>query len=121
MVTIARSSMARIIPRDARLPLLILTVAITIPFSVFVHTLKVKQTILKAIVHRDAEYYFRDYIIAVALVEPSQDAELNRFVASRFGEAAMCSWSEKAVTCKVDNVTIPFAVMKYSDASRELL
>ena len=113
--------MSRIIPREARLPLLIFTVAITILFSVFVHHLKLKQTTLKAIVRKDAEYYFRDYITAIAQVEPTQDAELNRFVASRFGEAAMCSWSEKAVTCKVGNVTIPFAVMKYSDASRELL
>lgn len=105
--------MARTILHEARLPLLILTLAITIPFLVIVHHLKLKQTTLKATVCRDAEYYFRDYKIAIVQLEPTQDEKLNRFVASSFGAVVMCSWSEKTATHKVGNVTIPFAVMKY--------
>ena len=32
-----------------------------------------------------------------------------------FVEAAMCSWSMKAVTCHVGNVNVPYTVMKYAD------
>ena len=113
--------MGRMIPREARLPLFILTLAITIPFLVTFRHLKLKQTFLKDQVRREAEYYDRNYIMAIALVEPTQDAVLNRFVASRFGVAAMCSWYKKSVTCKVGNVTIPYAVMKYSNTPNELL
>ena len=121
MVSITRLSIARIVPRQARLPMLILFLTITIPFSVTVHNLKTNERLLKASLRRKDDFYSGDYIIGFAVVEPSQDAELNRFVASQFSEAAMCSWSFKAVICQVGNITKPYAVMKNRDPYWEQL
>ena len=81
MVSITRLSIARIVPRQARLPMLILFLAIALPLSVTVHNLKTNERLLKASLRRKDDFYSGDYIIAFAVVEPSQDAELNRFVA----------------------------------------
>lgn len=66
-----------------------------------------------------ADYYTFEYVPASALVAPSQVAQLNHFVALMFGEAALCSWSEKAVICQAGNVTIPYNPIVHHDQWKE--
>ena len=103
--------------------MLILALAIIIPFSVTIHYLRANIRLLKAMIRGDpkADYYTFEYVPASALVAPSQVAELNKFVASRFGEAALCSWSEKALTCQAGNISIPYQVVICPDSWRDHL
>jgi hypothetical protein len=113
--------MAKIVPHEARLLVLIITLAITIPFLITVHNLNSNIRLLEAMIRGDpnAVYCTFEYVPASALVAPSQVAQWNHFVALMFGDAVLCSWSENAVICQAGNVTIPYNPMIHHDQWEE--
>lgn len=54
-------------------------------------------------------------VLAVAVVNPNYDSELNRFVLEKFSKPAYCSWAAKSVACRASNKTAASAI----DYSRE--
>ena len=100
LLCITQSSIAWIVPHQGCQPMLMFTLAITIFFLSINYNLKAENSVLRATLCRNYDYYSGGFVVAFALVKPTKEVKFSIFVVSHLGDAVMCLWSIKTVIWK---------------------
>lgn len=109
MVVIRRVIVQTLLPPGARWQILLFSGIVFVALLVPLLRLRKDRDLLLAQVAYSLTRYENNWVTAGAIIEGSQEGELNSFVLANFGTAAECYWSEKLILCTNNTLTLAYS------------